>query len=61
MQRSLDLKNRPNMMLLIAEDHAPWTLPAHGNTERVTPNFHWMCAATGSVAGWWKRSCWNGC
>lgn len=31
--------NRPNILLFLTDDHAPWSLPAYGHSEMTTPNF----------------------
>jgi len=31
--------NRPNILLFLTDDHAPWSLPAYGHSEMATPNF----------------------
>ena len=33
---------RPNVILFLTDDHAPWTLPCHGNTEVRAPTFDRM-------------------
>ena len=30
---------RPNIVLFLTDDHAPWSLPAYGNREVIAPNF----------------------
>ena len=34
--------DRPNVILFVTDDHAPWTLPCYGNTEVRSPTFDRM-------------------
>jgi len=39
---------RPNIILFLSDDHAPWTLPCYGNSEVYSPSFN-MMAENGTV------------
>lgn len=33
------MSKKPNIILFLSDDHAPWTLPCYGNSEVISPNF----------------------